>query len=208
MVQASASQAAAFKHARWRVLELLANGSAALVKLRWIRGHLEEEAAIKEQAKHDARGKKIAGSQANVSRERHPQAPTWLQARVARKVEHVNDVLLHAARVLTLWPRATKEKLKAVRPTAGRRGRRVPVLGHHWVFLGSRWQCKECLAAAFLHDAVVRRAVEECPGVARRLCRVVAEVADVDCGPCLFRVACGAWCTIKPHNFLDQCFPL
>ena len=55
--------------------ELLAYPSASLVKLRWVKGHVEEEAAQGEQAKKDAKGNTIADSEANVARARHLSAP-------------------------------------------------------------------------------------------------------------------------------------
>jgi ribonuclease HI len=48
--------------------ELLAHESASLVKLRWIKGHVEEAAAVSPQAKRDARGNGVADAMANVAR--------------------------------------------------------------------------------------------------------------------------------------------
>jgi hypothetical protein len=182
--------------------ELLAYKSASLVTLRWVKGHVLEAAAQGEQARRDAKGNGIADKAANEARARHPAPTVWLAGKVAREVQDVRDVMLHAARILPLWPRVSKEELKAARPPRRRRGPRIPQCGHVWVHNGERWQCRTCLAAAFTQEAVEQRRGEECPGSAVRIRSVVEErrghvlmIADVDGGPCLFCL-CGMRCVV------------
>ena len=137
--------------------ELLAYPSASLVSLRWIKGHVEESAAVGERAKADAKGNGIADAEANVARDRHPQPPSWLAGKVAREVSDAQEVILYAARVLPLWPRPAKEELKAARPSRVARGRRNVERGHVWLHLGSKWQCRLCVSAAFSDGAMQRR---------------------------------------------------
>jgi hypothetical protein len=151
--------------------ELLAHKSASLVALRWIKGHVEEEAAVGEDARRDARGNGTADAQANAGRARHLMPPDWLTAKVAREVADAQAVILYAARVLPLWPRAAKEELRAARPHRPARSRKVAELSHDWVCLGSKWQCRRCLSAAFSRDAWQRRAGEECSGGAQSVGR-------------------------------------
>ena len=194
--------------------ELLAHESASHVSLRWIKGHVEEDAATGDDAQRDARGNGIAETLANEGRARHSEPPMWLTGKVAREAADAQAVILHAAKILYLWPRVSKDELRAARPQGSgrRRCRRSADRPHEWVSHGGVWQCRQCLSAAFSSDALRRRSTEECPGDARALKRVVAEchghnlmVADVDGGPCLFCAACGAWCTSKPRNLKDQC---
>jgi hypothetical protein len=143
---------------------------------------------------------------ANEGRARHPEPPTWLFDMAGREVSDAQAVILHAANVLPLWPRV-KEELAAARPFRNGRRRRIATSRHSWVALGERWQCRRCMAAAFSHENVCRREAEECEGDVRSVRRVILNprghnlmIADVDGGPCLLCVACGAWCTTKPKN--------
>ena len=54
-------------------------------------------------------GNGIADAEANIARERHPQPPSWLAGKVAREVADAQEVILHAARVLPLWPRVSNQ---------------------------------------------------------------------------------------------------
>ena len=143
---------------------------------------------------------------------RHPQPPDWLRDRVAREVKDVQAVILYAASILHLWPKASKQEIAAARPARAARPRRVVERAHQRVSLEGRWQCKACLATTFSAEGVRRRSKEECIGHARPLQSVLRGVsghllmaADVDSGPCVFCAACGAWCTSKPRDLLQPC---
>jgi hypothetical protein len=122
------------------------------------------------------------------------------------------EVIFNAARILPLWPRATKAEIQAARPAAPAKARRTVERAHSWVCSGSKWHCRVCLAATFSEDGVHRRSKEECPDDAAAVRRVVDErrghslmVAGVDGGPCLFCATCGVWCTTKPRDLLLPC---
>jgi hypothetical protein len=191
---------------------LCAHPSAAHVALRWVKGHVNEEAAVGAQAKRDARGNGLGDKEADRAMARHPQPPDWLRARVGREVGDAQAVILHAARIFPLWPKASKAELQAARPASVARVRRTIDRAHQWVCVGGRWQCRLCLAATFSDDGRRRRSKEDCPGDSAVIRRVVQErrghllmVADVDGGPCTFCAACGAWCTSKPRDLLLPC---
>jgi hypothetical protein len=193
---------------------LCAHPSAALVSLRWVKGHVSEDAAFGAQAKRDAKGNDLADKEADSAMARHPQPTDWLRARVDREVIDAQAVILHAASILPLWPKATKAELKAARPAQAGRGRaRRPIdRAHQWIGVNGRWQCRLCLATTFSLEGRLRRDREECPGDAAAVRNVVLErrdhllmVADVDGGPCIFCAACGAWCTTKPRDLLLPC---
>jgi hypothetical protein len=184
---------------------LCAYPSAALVSLRWVKGHVCEDAA---------KGNGLGDSEADRAMARHPQPPDWLRARVDREVRDAQAVILHAASILPLWPKASKEELKAARPADAGRGRtrRTIERAHQWICVNGRWQCRFCLATTFSADGRQRRSREECLGDSVAVRMVVQErrghllmVADVDGGPCLFCAACGAWCTTKPRDLLLPC---
>ena len=82
--------------------ELHAYKSVFLVALRRIKGHVEDEAAVGEDAHRDASGNGLADVQANAGRATHIILPDWLTAKVAREVADAHAVILYAARVLPL----------------------------------------------------------------------------------------------------------
>jgi len=191
---------------------LCAHPSAALVALRWVKGHLSEDAAVGAQAKRDARGNDLGDNEADLAMSRHLQPPDWLRARVDREVKDVKAVILHAASILHLWPKASKDELAAARPARAARARRTVERAHQWVCVEGRWQCRLCLASTFSDEGKQRRSKEECHGDAEGLRRVFLSggghllmVADIDGGPCTFCAACGSWCTSKPRDLLLPC---
>lgn len=174
----------------WGVL--LAHDTASLVTLKWIMGHVDETSAVEERKRRDARGNSAADATAKEGRVRHHAAPQWLEAKVCGDVADVQAVVLVAAEVLPLWPRASKEELKVARPRRPATLRKAAELPHDWACLDGRWRrfrmiYRWCLSAAFSHNAIRRRAGEECTGNAQSIKGVVADgrvhslmVADVD----------------------------
>ena len=67
----------------------------------------------------------------DISIFRHPRPPDWLRAKVNREVKDVHRVILHAARILPLWARPSKEELAAARPAHVSRARRTVGNGPH-----------------------------------------------------------------------------
>ena len=68
------------------------------------------------------------------------------------------------------------------------------------------------MATALSDESAARRRQETCPGEAKRLRQVLADprghrlaVGDVDGGPCVLCVACGAWCRLRPKLLLEAC---
>jgi hypothetical protein len=173
---------------------LCAHPSAALVALRWVNGHLSEDAAVGAQAKRDARGNDLGVKEADLAMSRHLQPLDWLRARVDREVKDVKAVILHAAGILHLWPKASKDELAAARPARAARARRTVERAHLWVCVEGRRQCRQCLASTFSDEGKQRRSKEECHGDAEGLRRVflgggghLLMVADIDGGPCVVR---------------------
>ena len=76
----------------------------------------------------------------------------------------MHRVILHAARILPLWPTPTKEEVAAARHAQVNRARRSVGNYHAWVGRNGRWHCRTCLAATFSIDGVHRRCMEECAG--------------------------------------------
>ena len=114
----------------------MASKSASLVSLRSVKAHILEATAQNEEARRGARCDSIADRAAKDARERHPVPPVWLAGKIAREVQDVRDDLLLAARIVQLWPRVSKEALKAARPPNRGRGRRTRQCGHAWVHNG------------------------------------------------------------------------
>ena len=96
---------------------LCGHPSASHVALRWTKGHVAEDAAVGPQAKRDARGNDLGDRAADQAMPRHPQPPDWLRDRVAREVKDAQAVILYAASILHLWPKASKEEIAAARPS-------------------------------------------------------------------------------------------
>ena len=74
---------------------LCAHPSSARVALRWVKGHVNEEAAVGAQAKRDARGNDLGDKEADLAMARHPQPPDWLRGWVALEVKDAQAVILH-----------------------------------------------------------------------------------------------------------------
>ena len=122
---------------------------------------VEEEAAVGEDARIDARGNGVADTAADQGCQRDEAPLKWLSDMVAREVADVQAVIFYAASVLPLWPRAAKEELRAARPPRGARRKRLASSQHSWAHLGERWHCRRCAASAFSPEALRRREGEE-----------------------------------------------
>ena len=165
------------------------------------RPQLGEDAALGTQAQREDK-------EAGRAMDRHPQPPNLLRARFDKEAKDVQAVILHAASILPLWPKASKAELQAARPaTVAHAGKTIDRM-HLWACVSGTWQCHLCFAATFSDDDKQHRSREECscdPAAVQRVvperCDHLLTVADVDGGPCLFCAACGAWCTTKPRDF-------
>jgi hypothetical protein len=105
-----------------------------------------------------------------------------------------------------------RDELSAAGRTAARGHAKAPTRKHLWMAVGSMWQCASCMSTALSDTSASRRRRERCPGKANRLRQVLADpkghqlaVADVDGGPCVLCVACGAWCRQRPRKLTEWC---
>jgi ribonuclease HI len=197
--------------------ELRRYPSRERVALRWIKGHVLDKvdnprAIADPDERCDALGNAAADRRANDARDLHPRPSKGLADKVTQDIKDVEAVLAYAAKVLILWPKIDRDELRAAERTAGRR--RPSNLGshHRWMSVGRAWQCARCMSTALSDASAARRRRERCPGRAVRLRRVLAEpqghqlaVADVDGGPCVLCVACGAWCRLRPRKLSESC---
>jgi hypothetical protein len=197
--------------------ELRKYPSRAHVSMRWIRGHMLDKVNNPQNIadldeRRDALGNAAADRYANVARDMHPQPEQWLADRVRRDIDDVTAVLKHAAKVMVLWPKVDRDELRAAHRVAARGPTRADTRTHCWIRVGEIWQCAACMATALSDESVARRRRESCRGVAKRLRQVLADprghrlaVGDVDGGPCVLCVVCGAWCRLRPKLLLEEC---
>ena len=133
---------------------------------------------------------------------------------MARDVDDAIATLKYAAKIMPLWPAHDKEELRDAQLNLIRhaKAKRGPDSRHRWMAQCERWCSEKCYALASTRERCSGRGGEVCPGHPRHTVEVLTSAvghtvatADVDGGPCLLCVACGAYATTKPKDLLHRC---